>query len=382
MELDEQLQEAGERWREAQRAAVVDFARATAWPRGLRFTRRTRSLLVVSVAAALIVAVITVMVLTDGDSSPQKVIVTQPTAPTTPVSGLDPPSVLPLDPEIVQTGALAMDGESLWVTGDAPQGRAATLEHISTNTGEVLAKVVLPDNGPFQIVVGDNAVWVSSQQNEESAHVTRVDPTTGKITAVIPTAGDAAVAVWPDAVWVDVNTGTLLRLDPATNKVVATIPLPGGPYSAHFINAGLLGVFLANGYDGTVLRVDPATNTVKQIADVGSSAGPIVELNGALWVSSGSSVLFEMNPNTGVVKRRIDLGPHFQGMFPTSDGHSLLMRTDGPRLVRVDPDSGETTSQPFPDDVQYVSQLGADLLTHTIWVAVEHPTPRLLRAHL
>ena len=281
----------------------------------------------------------------------------------------------------MQTQALAIDGASVWVTGDAPQSRAATLEHIDTRTGKVIGTVVLPDNGPFQIVVGDSAVWVCSQQNEESAHLIKVDPKTMKITAVIPTEGDANVAVTPDAVWVDHGSGNLARLDPRTNEVLATIPLPGAPtgYTAHFITAGPLGIFLANGYDGTVLRVDPSTNTVKQIADVGNYAGPVVELNGALWVNSGSSVLLEMNPTTGAIKRRIDLGLHMQGLFGASDGQSLWMRTDGPRVVRVDPQTGRPTSVALPADVKFAIVLAADPVTGAVWAASDLPTQGLLR---
>lgn len=377
MDLDEQLREAGERWRAAERAPAADFARATTSPRRSRPPRRNRALILVSVAAVAIVIVSALMIFGGGVSSPQKVIVTQPTSPTSvPPS---PPTVVPLGREIVQTAALAIDGASVWVTGDAPQSGAATLEHIDTMTGNVIGKVVLGDNGPFQIAVGDNAIWVCSQQNEESAHLTKVDPKTMKITAVIETAGDASVAVTPDAVWVDVNSGELQRRDPETNKVLATITLPGGGYSAHWIVAGPLGIFLSNNYDGTVLRVDPATNTVSLFADVGDSAGAIVELDGSLWVNSGSSVLFELDPTTGAVRRRIDLGLHMQGLFPSSDGRALWMRTDGARVVRVDPGSGKATPVRLPESVQYVAILAADPASGAVWVAVDDPTPRVLR---
>ena len=377
IELDEQLREAGERWRDGERGPVADFARVTASPPGSRLPRRSWPPLVAAVAAVAIVVVSAVMLLGGGDSSPRKVVVTPPTTAST--TAPDPPSELTLDPEIMQTGALAIDGSSVWVTGDAPGSHAATLEHIDTATGKVVGKVVLGDNGPFQIAVANRAVWVASQQNEESAHITKVDPETMKITAVIETAGDASIAVTPDALWVDVNSGTLLRLDPDTNQVLATITLPGAGYSAHWIAAGPLGIFLSNNYDGTILRVDPATNTVSQFADVGDTAGAIIQLDGSLWVNSGSSVLFELDPTTGAVRRRFDLGLHMQGLFAFSDGRSLWMRTDGPRVARVDPKSGGMTPVNLPENVKYVAILAADSSTGAVWVAVDEPTPRVLR---
>jgi streptogramin lyase len=377
MDLDEQLTEAGEQWRASQRAPVADFRRATATPhRGSRTLDEYRGLLAVPIIVGAFLLAIGVAHLFQGASSKAGVTVTQPT---TSVSAPEPPSVLALDPAIVQTQALAVDGASLWVTGDAPDEGPATLEHIDTDTGRVLGRVQLGDNGPFQIVVGDTAIWVASQQNEESAHLTKVDPATMEITAVIPTQGDANVAITADAVWVDVNTGNLLRLDPETNKVLANIPLPGAGYSAHSITAGPLGIFLANGYDGSVLRVDPETNTVKEFVDVGGSAGPVVELNDALWVGSGHSVLYEVNPTTGAIKRRIDLGLHMQGLFAGSDGRSLWMRTDGPGVARVDPQTGRPTSVALPAGVRFAIELAADPVTGAVWAASDAPAQGLLR---
>ncbi len=281
MEIDEQLREAGERWRAVERPPVVDFPRAT---KGSGRTRR--ALAVTAVVATLVVLGAAIRSIAD-DGSP-RVATTQPTTSSSRVPSS--PSVITLGPDIVQTEALAVDGARLWVTGEAPNGGAATLESIDGESGEVLANVKLPDNGPFQIAVGDNAIWVCSQQNEEAAHLVKIDSTSARIVAVIPTSGDANVAITPDAIWVDENTGNLKRLDPRTNEVLARVPLPGGPYSAHFITAGPLGIFLANGYDGSVLRVDPDTNTVKVIADVGSSALQPVELDGALWINTGRAL--------------------------------------------------------------------------------------------
>jgi streptogramin lyase len=286
---------------------------------------------------------------------------------------------LTLDARIGQPTALAVDSGGVWVTGYALEEGPATVEHISTSTGEVLAKVELADNAAGPIVVGDDAIWVSTQQNEESAHVIKIDPDTAKIKAVIPTQGVATVAITPDAVWIDDSAGTLLRLDPDTNAIVATIPLPGGPYSAHWITAGPLGIFLANSYDDTVLRVDPITNTVRRFAEVCCGVGAIVELDGSLWIGAGSSVLYELNPATGALERRIDLGLHMHGLFRASDGRSLWMRTDRPRVVRVDPRSGRTTPVPLPDGVGNVADFSADPGTGAVWVAVNDPTPQVLR---
>jgi streptogramin lyase len=374
MEIDEQLREAGERWRAAERAPAADFRRATQRPsRSSRTPGRSRGLLAVPILVVAFVLAFAVVFFAQSNSSSTKVTVTQPTTPTSTAPG--PPTALTLDPAIARTGALAIDGASVWVTGEAPRSRAATLEHIDTKTGNLIGKVVLRDNSPFQIVVGDGAVWVCSQQNEESAHVTKVDPTTMRITAVIETAGDAAVAVTPDAVWVDHGSGNLARLDPATNKVLATIPLPGAPsgYTAHFITASPLGIFLANTYDGTVLRVDPATNTVKVLADVGNYAGEIVELDGSLWVNT-SRTLVEIDPNTGALIRTIPRSIRDIGF----DGTSLWATTNRPEVLRIDPRTGRAQTLSLPSGMKFAIALAADPETGAVWAA-DSPAQRLVR---
>jgi hypothetical protein len=367
MEIDELLREAGERWRAAERPPVVDFPRAT------RNSGRPRRLVVVALVIAMLAVLAAVIGSIVGGGSRRTVTI----QPTTSLPGIPPSqSVIVLDANIAQTAALSVDGRSLWVTGTAPGGGAAPLEHVDVDTGRVLATVKLPDNSPFQIAVGDKAIWVCSQQNEEASHLVKIDAANSRIVAVIPTVGDANVAVTPDAVWVDENTGTLERLDPRTNEVLASIPLPGGSYSAHFITAGPLGIFLANNYDGSVLRVDPDTNTVKVIANAGSSALQPVELDGALWVNTGSG-LARINPTTGATTLRIDLGRRIQAL--ASDGRSLWAGTDGPRVVRVDPRTGRTTVARLPAGVKFVSVVAADPATGAVWVASDSPTPRLLR---
>ncbi len=371
MDLDEQLREAGEQWRAAERAPVADFRRATQVSYRVRTPRRSRTLILVALAAGALVLIGAVVLFGDDASSPQKVVVTQPTIPTT---ALTPPTTLELGPEIVQTAALAIDGASVWVTGDAPRSGAATLVHIDTRTGKVLGTVELRDNGPFQITVGDGAVWVCSQQNEESAHLTKVDPTTMRITAVVETAGDAAVAVTPDAVWVDVGSGELLRLDPVTNKVLARITLPGGGYSAHWITAGPLGVFLANNYDGTVLHVNPATNTVKMLTDIGDAAYQLVELDGRLWINAWNRIV-QIDPTTGAVRQTIQRSA--RGLV--SDGRSLWTNTNGPTVLRIDPQRGGVAAVPLPAGVKLALDIAGDPVTGAVWVAPDTPSQRLLR---
>jgi streptogramin lyase len=204
-----------------------------------------------------------------------------------------------------------------------------------------------------------------------------------KIAAVIPTAGDAAVAVTPDSVWFNVNTGVLQRRDPVTNEIIATITIPGGPYSAHGISASPEGIFLANNYDGTVWRVDQETNTLAKLTDIGTSAGTIVEVGGWLWIDS-ASLVFEVNPTTGVTRRTIPLDVHDLISDEVSDAGSLWGATNGRDVVRIDPGTGSATTVSLPPGIEFALALAADPSTGAVWAASppragDPGPPRLVR---
>ena len=84
-----------------------------------------------------------------------------------------------------------------------------------------------------QVAAGNGAVWVSMRTDNV---VARVDPTTSKVTAMIPVGQEPdGIAASPGAVWVANHGGatsgpSVSRIDPATNQVVATISV--GPTTA------------------------------------------------------------------------------------------------------------------------------------------------------
>jgi streptogramin lyase len=145
-------------------------------------------------------------------------------------------------------------------------------------------------------------------------------------------------------------------------------------YTAHFITAGPLGIFLANSYNVTLVRVDPATNTVTQLADLGNYAGEIVELDGSLWVNTGSA-LVEVDPNTGRVVRTIARGVRDIG----SDGRSLWASTNRPEVLRIAPRTGQVETAELPAGVRFAIGLAADPATGAVWAASDPSSQGLVR---
>ena len=293
---------------------------------------------------------------------------------TQPASG---PDVIALGSRISQPYVFAASNGKLWVTGISPDQGPASLQEFDEDTGKVLSTISLPDNWPGEIAVGDNAIWLRTQQGEESTHLVKIDATTHQIVVNVTLQKDGGLAVTSDAVWTINGSLGLLRIDPQTGKTIATIPLPGGLYAPLGVTSGPLGVFLGSSYDGSILRVDEQTNTVSLVTHIGTKVDQMVELGTSLWVSTGTA-LVEMPVSTGVPGRTVELGAPILGL--TTDGHSLWVATDKPKsgLFRIDPTSGEITPITLPSGVTGLLAVASDPATGATWATASSPNPSLV----
>ena len=293
---------------------------------------------------------------------------------TQPTPGLD---VIAVGSRISQPDVFAASNGKLWVTGISPDQGAASLQEFDEDTGKVLSTMNLPDNWPGDIAVGDNAIWLRTQQGEESTHLLKIDATTHQVVVNVTLQKDGGLAVTNDAVWTVNGSLGLLRIDPQTGRTVATIPLPGGLYAPLDVTSGPLGVFLGSSYDGSILRVDERTNTVSLVTHIGTQVDQMVELGASLWVSTGTA-LVEMSVRTGVPSRTVELGAPVLGL--TTDGHSLWVTTDRPKpgSFRVDPTSGQITAVTFPSGVSGLLAVASDTSTGETWATASSPNPSLV----
>jgi DNA-binding beta-propeller fold protein YncE len=269
----------------------------------------------------------------------------------------------------------------LWVTGYASRrnGRdsPAHLQEFDAATGELLGDLTLPDDGPFEIRVAGGAVWVAAQQAEQSTELLKIDAASMRIVARLPGSVSSTFAASADAIWSPDGVGALRRIDPTTAQVVASIPVHKfAIYAATGVAAGRLGVFAVNGYDGTVQRVDEATNTAGPGIDAGLSAGEVVELGNALWISRGTgSQLVELVHGTSV-GRTIELGE--RGLSLATDGRSLWIGTASAHVLRVDPESASVTRVALPAGTR-ATTVAADPGSGGVWATSMVPSPRILR---
>ena len=203
--------------------------------------------------------------------------------------------------------------------GVAPAGRPVILDRIPV------------PSGADDVAIGEGAVWVSGF-NE----VSRLDPATNEVVATVHTTGTgdySSVAVGEGAVWVTTSRGRLYRIDPSTNEVEETIDLPDSPTNV-VVGGGSVWVSTAAAGPGHIVRVDPGTNEVvgSPIA-VGEGPGPMVFLDGSLWITNTSLIVGEVPEGTDL---------------------------SGPSVVRVDPATGTVTAVEGP--VASVTAYGAGAL--------------------
>ncbi len=159
---------------------------------------------------------------------------------------------------------ITTDGDDAWVIDDH-QNR---ILKISFKSGLPLLAVAIPEAGTAP-VVAFNSVWVMSCTEKK---LYRVDHTTGKIIAKIPTGmadtnGEMSLAAGDGSIWLlSDSTGVLMRIDPANNSIQKKIAVKPHSYCAAF---GYDAIWITNYATNSVQRIDPKTNTVTATIPVG-----------------------------------------------------------------------------------------------------------------
>jgi YVTN family beta-propeller protein len=228
--------------------------------------------------------------------------------------------------------AIAADEHGAWVvyvrSGSALGTGSAGAAFVDARFNDVTQTVVLNRlfEGGDAIAIGEGSVWAADR-----GFVTRIDPTTGKVLAVVPagSTGYSGVAVGDGAVWA-IGFPGVVRIDPAPNTVVTSIPVgqnaSGGGPSPTAITLGDGAVWVANRFvppqgvspsskRGTVTRIDPATNAVVATIPVGHDPFGIAFGAGAIWVANRTDfTVSRIDPRSNRVTGTIRIGNRPQGI--------------------------------------------------------------------
>ena len=193
-------------------------------------------------------------------------------------------------------------------------------------------------NAPDWQAEGFGAVWVA---NSAKNAVQRIDPTTNRVTAVVPIGAQPCdgLATGFGSVWAVDCAGALVRIDPSAGRVVARIAVTAESDEG-LIATGEGGVWILsslNANHDALIRIDPATNKVgaRVLVPVGSTAAAVGF--GSVWVTTaaGSSVE-RVDPSTGKVAAtiRVHAGPRF---LATGEGAVWVLNQSDGSVSRIDP---------------------------------------------
>lgn len=198
-------------------------------------------------------------------------------------------------------GAPVVAFGSVWAASCTEQ----SVLRIDRTSGKITARIptgIADPSGELSLAAGAGSVWVVS---DTSGVLSRIDPNSNLVIAKIAVKPNTFCATFGyGSVWVtNTNNGTAQRIDPATNQVVAAIAV--GP-TPRFLAVGEGGIWTLNQGNGTVTRIDPDKNRIEAtiLCEVPGTGGDIAAGGGQVWVRSKiSRMLQSINPKTNTVER-------------------------------------------------------------------------------
>jgi class 3 adenylate cyclase/streptogramin lyase len=179
--------------------------------------------------------------------------------------------------------------------------------------------------------------WVRSRARLAWAAVIVLVAVAVAVAAVLATRGDAGGS----DVFAPVPTKSLALIDPARNTVAGSVPLGGSPTSLASDGNTL---WILNPGNKTLLRVDASRRKLVDTIGLGAAPNDVVAAAGEVWITGdglGSAALLEITPTTNAVSQAVDPECCVGFNFITGDDSRLWMgASDGPELVRFDPEDG------------------------------------------
>jgi streptogramin lyase len=220
---------------------------------------------------------------------------------------------------------------------------------------------------PYGLAIKGNNVWAVSYQ---AGTLSKVDPSSAKVTATVRLGGAASVLATGDALWVAGYGGpsdsAVYRIDPADGSTKATVR-PGEVCCD--LTEGEHGEVWVMDPSGWLSRIDPGTNAVTKRFPVTvdrNAHSNVVYAGGALWLASDTTKLFRIDPANGTTTT-IDVG----GGVPFVARDGLLWGASATQLWAVDEATGALArTVPLKNSSEVLS---LELGLGAIWVGIRHP---------
>jgi len=214
---------------------------------------------------------------------------------------------------------------------------------------------------------GDGKLWALSVI--EFVQIRGIDPLTNAITDPLK-AGDllGSIAAGFGSVWVVGGDANLTRIDPATNTVSALIPVELQEFKTlNYVETGVESVWVSSYSDGSVARIDPETNQVEAKIAIPWAAQMAITEN-AVWVTNWiAPLLTRIDPASNEVVATIDVECTLFGI--AADETALWAACmHEPTLFRIDPATNRVVARFAAADVREVA-FGPD----AVWVLTRRP---------
>lgn len=181
----------------------------------------------------------------------------------------------------------AFGAASVWaIIGDGTR-----LGRFDGSSLEPVAEIDIGSVGDY-VAYGFGSTWVSSV---EGGVVSRVDPASDTVTAVIPVGppgiiGSGVLAVGSDGVWVtSLGDGSVYQIDPDTNaaRQLYLNVRPASVFTEMYVVVTDDGVWVRP-RDDTVVQVDPETGSLIASYPAGRGGGGMAVGFGSMWIANFS----------------------------------------------------------------------------------------------
>jgi branched-chain amino acid transport system substrate-binding protein len=273
-----------------------------------------------------------------------------------------PPPLLRRRRAVLAAGLLVLGGTiaaaiAALTTDDGPHPPPVTSGVVAIDPAEDgIGSFTEAATAPSNIAVGEGAVWAL---NTEDDTVSRIDPASKRVVKTFEAAGRPSdLAAGAGAVWVGNGggryrnfTASISRIDPSSAAITRTVTLPnaeGGAAGSH--NPGLPRIAVGTGAvwainpDDTLSRIDPETGRVVAKIDVGTPASTIAAGEEGVWfLSWENSSVTRLDPRTNRVAETIPLGSHTLSGIAVGGGSVWVTAPDEGLLWRIEPEPRPST---------------------------------------
>jgi hypothetical protein len=214
--------------------------------------------------------------------------------------------------------ALATGERQLWVARLANRNfprNTVTLLRLDPTTGRITARIPTGDS-VGELRVSDGHVWFTDATN---GTITSVDPASGRVTARIHAERASLLASNASTVWWLSTDGTLTAIEAVSGATVARVPhvVPVvtsqtmGPSSRLAADAD--GIWISDPGNETVIRVEGSRITRR--IRIGPGLDGIATAAGTLWVTYGDTLgghhmLARVDARSGRIVSTVDIGSH------------------------------------------------------------------------